>query len=154
MSEDEARFSIAAYAVISGADGGVLLTRRRDGGECVLPGGSLEEAEAPWDAVAREVNEETGLQIGEPHLVGVYVKRRERDLVFVFRAAAIGGELRASEERDRVAFIDARQLPEETSERDAERVQHALAGVGLPILCPSSLRAATSRRRVAASERS
>lgn len=134
MSEEEARFSVAAYAVITDSDGEVLLTRRRDGDEWVLPGGSVEEAEAPWDAVTREVNEETGLQIDDPRLIGVYVKPRERDLVFVFRAAATGGRLRVSDERDRVAFIDPRQLPEETSERDVERVQDALGEAALPIL--------------------
>lgn len=134
MSRDETRFSIAAYAVITGADGAVLMTRRREGNEWVLPGGSVEDAEAPWDAVAREVSEETGLQIDEPRLVGVYVKPRERDMVFLFRAAAAGGRLRESDERDRVVFIDPRQLPEDTSARDVERVEDALAEGDSPIL--------------------
>jgi 8-oxo-dGTP pyrophosphatase MutT (NUDIX family) len=62
--ETETRFSVAAYAVITDAEGHVLLTRRRDGDEWVLPGGSVEESEAPWEAVIREVREETGLQAG------------------------------------------------------------------------------------------
>ena len=134
MSEDKARFSVAAYAVITGSDGEVLLTRRREGNEWVLPGGSVEDAEAPWDAVAREVSEETGLEIEEPRLVGVYVKPRECDLVFVFRASVVGGRLRGSAERDRVAFIDPLRLPEETSDRDVERLQDALGEGELPIL--------------------
>jgi 8-oxo-dGTP pyrophosphatase MutT (NUDIX family) len=125
MSRDEARFSLAAYAVITGADGAVLMTRRREGNEWVLPGGSVEVAETPWDAVAREVSEETGLQIDEPRLVGV---------VFLFRAAAAGGRLRESDERDRVVFIDPRHLPQDTSARDVERVKDALAEGEFPIL--------------------
>ena len=42
----EARFSLAAYAVIC-QDSDVLLTRRRGSGEWVLPGRSVKEGEAP-----------------------------------------------------------------------------------------------------------
>jgi 8-oxo-dGTP diphosphatase len=131
---EEARFSVGAYAVISSTRGEVLLTRRRGQGQWVLPGGSVEEQEAPWDAVTREVREETGLEIESARLVGVYVKPRERDLVFLFRSAAVGGELRTSEERDRVAFVDPEQLPEGTSDRDAQRIHDALAEGEHPVL--------------------
>ena len=127
-------FSLAAYAVVTNEHDEVLLTRRRDGGEWVLPGGSVEEGEAPWEAVAREVREETGLEIGDLRLTGVYTKRRERDLVLVFSAAAVRGTPRSSDERDRVLFIDAGELPGRTSERDGERIADALAAHRQPVL--------------------
>jgi 8-oxo-dGTP diphosphatase len=99
----------------------------------VLPGGSVEHEEAPWEAVVREVAEETGLKIALRRLVGVYAKRSEHDLVFLFAASPAGGELATSEERDRVAFLDPHQLPEQTSDRDRQRIADALAA-GPPVL--------------------
>jgi ADP-ribose pyrophosphatase YjhB (NUDIX family) len=131
---DEQRFSVAAYAVIQDDRGRVLLTRRREGGEWVLPGGTVAEQEVPWEAVVREVAEETGLEASVDRLVGVYAKPRERDLVFVFEAGARGGELRASEERDRVEFADPQHLPEGTGDRDRKRIADALAERSAPVL--------------------
>ena len=139
MSGDE-RFSLAAYAVVRNERSDVLLTRRRDDGDWVLPGGSVEQGEAPWEAVAREVREETGLEIGEVHLVGLYVKRSERDLVLVFRAGVTGGTPRSSGERDRVVFVDPDRLPARTSGRDRERIADAVGAAQEPVLVvqPSS----------------
>jgi 8-oxo-dGTP diphosphatase len=124
---DQPCFSVAAYAVVTNDAGQVLLTRRRESEDWVLPGGTVEEEEPPWEAVVREVREETGLQVTVGRLVGVYAKQRERDLVFVLAAAPAGGELRRSSERDRVGFYDPDALPEQTSGRDRERIRDALA---------------------------
>ena len=69
MSEE--RFSVAAYAVIRHVSGQVLLTRRRESGDWVLPGGSVEQRETAWEAVVREVAEETGLDVAVERLVGI-----------------------------------------------------------------------------------
>jgi ADP-ribose pyrophosphatase YjhB (NUDIX family) len=102
----EKRFSVVAYAVVANERGQLLLTRRRQSDEWVLPDGSVEDEEAPWEAAVREVKEETGIEITLRRLVGIYAKRREQDIVFVFAAAAVGGELRASDERDRERILD------------------------------------------------
>jgi 8-oxo-dGTP diphosphatase len=130
----EARFTIAAYAVVENDRGEFLLTRRRESDDWVLPGGSVESEEAPWEAVVREVAEETGLKIALRRLIGVYAKRSEHDLVFLFAASPVGGELATSEERDRVVFLDPHQLPEQTSDRDRERIADAFAGGQTPVL--------------------
>jgi 8-oxo-dGTP diphosphatase len=124
----EGRFSIGAYGVIQNEHGQVLLTRRREGGEWVLPGGTVEDEEAPWDALVREVAEETGLDVGVRRLLGVYAKRQERDLVLVFAADVTGGRIRPSDERDRIEFVDPHHLPERTAARDRERIADALSG--------------------------
>lgn len=124
---DDARVSVAAYAVIT-SDGEVLLTRRRGREEWVLPGGSVKDREAPWEAVERELREETGLTVEVRRLVGVYSKREEHDLVFVFEAERVGGELRSSDERDRARFFHPDRLPDATEERHRERIDDALAG--------------------------
>jgi 8-oxo-dGTP diphosphatase len=129
----EERFSIAAYAVVQNDGDQVLLTRRRDSSDWVLPGGSVEEQEVPWEALVREVAEETGLDVAVGRLVGLYAKR-ERDLVLVFTASLIGGELRPSDERDRVQIVDPRDPPDQTSDRHRERISDALAGESRAVL--------------------
>ena len=132
MSENG--FSVAAYAVVENDRGELLLTRRRESDDWVLPGGSVEDEEAPWEAVVREVAEETGLKIALRRMIGVYAKPSERDLVFLFAASTVGGALVTSEERDRVVFLDPHQLPEQTSDRDRERIADALADNQAPVL--------------------
>ncbi|GAA1581032.1 hypothetical protein GCM10009678_74730 [Actinomadura kijaniata] len=66
-------FRLAAYAVCI-KDGRVLLTRHvPPKGESVwtLPGGRVEHAEDPFDAVIREVAEETGCDAVVERLLGV-----------------------------------------------------------------------------------
>jgi ADP-ribose pyrophosphatase YjhB (NUDIX family) len=60
---------LAAYAV-SVADGQVLLCRCADG-TWTLPGGGVEQGEDPFDAVIREVAEETGCDAVVERLLGV-----------------------------------------------------------------------------------
>jgi ADP-ribose pyrophosphatase YjhB (NUDIX family) len=127
-------FSVAGYAVIQDDRERVLLTRRREGDEWVLPGGSVETGEPPWEAVVREVFEETGLEVEVARLVGVYVKRRETDLVLAFEASIVGGELRNSDERDAVEFFPPDRLPDETSGQDRERIDDARTGGRRPVL--------------------
>ncbi|WP_329147258.1 NUDIX domain-containing protein [Streptomyces niveus] len=66
-------FRLAAYAVcIEG--GRVLLARHvspKSGSNWTLPGGRVEHAEDPFDAVIREVGEETGCDAVVERLLGV-----------------------------------------------------------------------------------
>jgi 8-oxo-dGTP diphosphatase len=119
--------SVGSYAVLADEEGRVLLTRRRGTGEWVFPGATVEEGEAPWEAVVREVREETALKIDIDRLVGVYVKKREGDLVFVFTARHVGGSAKASDEGDLLSFFSPDTLPAGTSEQDRVRIADALA---------------------------
>ena len=50
----------------------VLLTRRKDNGSWCLPGGMVEVGESVSESCAREVLEETGLEVRVLRLTGVY----------------------------------------------------------------------------------
>ena len=50
----------------------ILLMQRSDNGQWGLPGGHVEPGESVADAIAREVQEETGWRIAIDGLVGVY----------------------------------------------------------------------------------
>lgn len=53
-----------AAALLIGADGQTLLVRKRGTQAFMQPGGKIDAGEAPVQALARELQEELGLQIG------------------------------------------------------------------------------------------
>jgi ADP-ribose pyrophosphatase YjhB (NUDIX family) len=80
---------LVSLAVIQDDARRVLLVRsarRPDRWE--LPGGAVELDESPWNAARREVLEETGFDVEDLRLIGLYWGRRDRVLRLVFHAAA------------------------------------------------------------------
>jgi 8-oxo-dGTP diphosphatase len=66
------RLELAASAIVFDDRERVLLIREDHGGRRYgLPGGTVEPQETPWAAAAREVLEETTLQVRTRHLVAV-----------------------------------------------------------------------------------
>jgi 8-oxo-dGTP pyrophosphatase MutT (NUDIX family) len=106
-------FRLAAYAVCV-RDGRVLLARHASG-SWTLPGGGVEHAEDPFDAVIREVAEETGYEAVVERLLGVdsrvvpaAVARAgvERQNVGVFYEVRVtGGRLRPEPNGDTVESV-------------------------------------------------
>lgn len=122
----------AAYGLVDDDAGRILLARLAGGpdqGLWTLPGGGLEGAEGPEQAMVREVHEESGLDVVAAGALGIdviVVPARERvsrgvgpiaGVRHVFRARVTGGELRP--ERDGSTDLAAwhardtvRQLPQ------------------------------------------
>jgi ADP-ribose pyrophosphatase YjhB (NUDIX family) len=107
----------AVSAIVTDADGRILLIRRTDNGYWSIPGGGLEPGESLRQAVAREVNEETGMDCEATGLVGIYSDpdpghvaayddgevRQEFSICFTTRL--LGGEIRTSGESSEVCFV-------------------------------------------------
>jgi 8-oxo-dGTP diphosphatase len=123
-----------AFGVIFDADRRVLLCHRRDMDAWNLPGGRVESGETPWDAAAREVREEVGLETEIVRLTGLYWKPDTNELVFNFECRIIGGALGPSDESDAAAYYAFGDLPPNTAPKQVERIADALANQAEPAL--------------------
>jgi 8-oxo-dGTP pyrophosphatase MutT (NUDIX family) len=121
------RLRVAAYGVCV-RDGLLLLSHLRPYEDkpagWTLPGGGLEPGEDPYDAVVREVEEETGYHVAVDRLLGIDSFRGNRvldsgvvdafqGLRIVYRVHVVGGELRdeADGSTDRAAWVPMARLP-------------------------------------------
>jgi mutator protein MutT len=66
----------AARAVIFNQQGQVLLVRRSDNSEWVMPAGSIELGESIYDCLKREVREEAGLEVLSARPIALYTDPR------------------------------------------------------------------------------
>ena len=119
------RVRLGAFAVVFDDEGRLLVCHRRDLDVWDLPGGGVEAGEAPWDAVVREVAEETGLEVRVDGLTGVY--RKPAELVLVFACGVTGGALRLTEETDAHDWRAVHALPANMSPNHRQRVHDAVA---------------------------
>ena len=104
-----------ASAIVADGEGRIVLLRRSDNGRWALPGGVMDIGESIAHAVAREVREETGLQVEPKRVVGIYTDpghvfafddgevRQQFSICFACRL--VGGEIRASGESTDVRFF-------------------------------------------------
>lgn len=104
-----------ASAIVADEDGRILLQRRSDNGRWALPGGVMDIGESIAQAVAREVKEETGLDVAPERVVGIYTDpghvfayddgevRQQFSICFACRI--LGGKVQASNESTDVRFF-------------------------------------------------
>lgn len=95
----------------------VLLIRRANQpgrGLWTLPAGFVDAGEDPAFTAQRECLEETGVQV---HVTGVFnvISGREHprgaDILIVYNALPVGGELQPCDDADRVAYFPLHELP-------------------------------------------
>ncbi|HVA60589.1 MAG TPA: NUDIX domain-containing protein [Mycobacteriales bacterium] len=110
----------AASAIIVDDDGAVLLHRRADSELWSIPGGGMEIGESIARTVAREVKEETGLDVAIERLVGIYSDPRfvvayadgevRQQFSICFSCRVVGGSLAASDESSEVRFFPSSEV--------------------------------------------
>ena len=111
---------IAATCIVE-RQGTVLLIRRNNQvgyGLWSMPGGYVDRGEVVEEAAAREVEEETGLQVEVQRLVGLFSEAGHPVVVVAFTARETGGRLAAGQEAQDVGFFPPDDLPEMAFPRD------------------------------------
>ncbi len=95
---------IGTDAAIFNEEGEILLMERADGTGWCLPCGWVEANERPYDAIIREVKEETGLNVKITQFVGAFTRKASAKngphtmVALVHLCEIIGGELTLSHE--------------------------------------------------------
>lgn len=116
------RIKLGVAVVLRDERGWILLERRSDCQLWGLPGGRIEPGESIREAAAREIKEETGLQIEVGVLIGAYsnpsggrILRYSDGVVhsidILLEGVVTGGTLRPSEESECLQFFDPSDLP-------------------------------------------
>jgi 8-oxo-dGTP diphosphatase len=119
-------FQLGAFATVLDERGAALLGLRRGADFWGQPGGGVESSETPWDAVVREIREETGIVARVEQLAGLYCWPVQSELIFSFRCAAIGGALQTSDEAREVRFFAPDALPANLLQEHHQRIVDAL----------------------------
>ena len=115
-------FSLWAFWIVLDEDNRVLLALRNDIDMWNLPWWWVEEWEAPWDAVIREIKEETWLDSSIISLVWLYNKKDEKDLVFLFHCNKIWWKLSLNGEAKSFWWFEIDKLPENVIDLHKERI--------------------------------
>lgn len=111
---------VAATAVVERA-GLVLMLRRAvetGYGLWSLPGGYVDRGEVVEEAAAREVREETGLQVQIGKLVGLFSEEGHPVVVAAYAAVETGGKLEPGQEALELGFYPLDGLPTLAFPRD------------------------------------
>jgi 8-oxo-dGTP diphosphatase len=108
----------------------ILLNKRGvepDKGKWSLPGGYVEWDESVPETVAREVAEETGLQVTNVKLIGVYSdpKRHPKQSVDIAYLVEASGEPKAGDDADDSHFVALDALPPDLAFDHAQIIRDA-----------------------------
>lgn len=115
-----AHSQVTACAIVVDGEGRVLLSRRGAPpfeGRWDLPGGFVGEGEHPLDAVKRELQEETGLDVEPRDFVGIWMDHYSEDdsgpatMNLYFTATSAGSEGAAADDVTELRWAGPAELP-------------------------------------------
>jgi ADP-ribose pyrophosphatase YjhB (NUDIX family) len=112
---------VGSSAVVTDDEGRILLQRRSDSGNWALPGGAMDIGETFAQSAAREVKEETGLDVRIDRIIGIYSDPAHvfsyddgevrQEFSVCLACTIVGGTLRVSIESTSVEFFPVTVLP-------------------------------------------
>ena len=104
---------VVATAIFSIENRVVLLRRGIEPamGKWVFPGGYVDRGESVKDAAIRETKEESDMDVRLRSLLGVYSYPRSRDVIVVYCAEVVGGELKPLDESIEARSFSIPELP-------------------------------------------
>ena len=108
------RFTVTAGAVVFNQNGEVLLLKHRfrPGSGWGLPGGFIEKAEQPIDALRRELREEIGLEVQDVEIFGVRSFAKPQQVEVLFRCRSNGTLKPQTIEVERADWFSIANLPD------------------------------------------
>ena len=107
---------VGTDAAIFNEKGEILLMERADGSGWCLPCGWVEANERPYDAIVREVKEETGLDVKIIQFVGAFTRKASAKngphtmVALVHLCEIIGGELTLSHEGSALKYWNIKEM--------------------------------------------
>ena len=118
---------LVACAIVE-KEGDIVLLKRDiepEKGKWVMPGGYVDRGEVVEDAVHRETEEECGIEIHLNNLLGVYSYPGQLEVVIVYMAKYVSGNLMVGDETQAVKLFNPKEIPWQdlafASTRDALR---------------------------------
>ena len=131
-----------AVGVVLELGGRIVLCRRAHEpklGSWSFPSGFVDVGERLEDAAAREVEEETGLQVRLERLLGAYSTPGERTVFIAYAGAVASGRIVAGEECLEVAAFPPGELPALAFPHDEAIVRAWRSGDGIILQTPQTL---------------
>jgi len=135
----------AASAIVADPAGRLLLIRRSDNALWSITGGAMEVGERIADTVAREVGEETGLEVEPKAIVGIYSNPRHvveyadgevrQQFSICFACRLVGGQLATSGESSEVGFFTPTEIEAMPMHESIRlRIRHYLEHRAQPVI--------------------
>jgi ADP-ribose pyrophosphatase YjhB (NUDIX family) len=117
---------VSVAAAIVDGEGRVLAIRRRDNSHWEPPGGVLALDETIPEGLAREVREETGVEVELEGLTGVYKNLVRGIVALVFRCRALNDPVSSTGEAREIRWLEPAEISEYMDEAYAVRLLDAL----------------------------
>ncbi|HEX8888695.1 MAG TPA: NUDIX domain-containing protein [Pyrinomonadaceae bacterium] len=124
----EPRFTVTAGAVVTDAEGRVLVLehRFRTGSGWGIPGGFLEKGEQPEEALRRELREEIGLELESAEIAFARTLKKPRQIEIIFRCKPKGKLGRKNAEIKSAGWFDLESLPPGLGREQRRLINRAL----------------------------